>query len=170
MIFRDDDISCFTNVDDFKRVHELFNKYNVTHTIAVIAKDIDKNSELIEYILSQSNINVQLHCWDHVDMTQLNEIELQWAFSKGVSCLKTWLKKNPTILYPPWNKHSTPMDEKAKMFDMTVSSKKISLAQYIKFGGDVGEETINFHYWAPQETMLLEQALIIFTQRNQRCI
>lgn len=170
MIFRDDDISCFTNLDDFKRVHELFNKYNVTHTIAVIAKDVTNNMELVNYIFSQPNIDVQLHCWEHVDLTKLSDEDLLLSITNGAGKLTAVFGKTPTLLFPPWNKHNDQMDKAAESIGLVVSSRKISLAQYIRFGGDVGEETINFHYWAPQETMLLEQALIIFTQRNQRCI
>lgn len=170
MIFRDDDISCFTNMEDFKRVHELFNKYEVTHTIAVIAKDINDNQELVKYIFSQPNIDVQLHCWDHIDLTKLEEKELFDTILKGASKLTATFGKTPTILFPPWNKHNDRMDKVADGIGLTVSSRKISLSQYIKFNGDVGENTINFHYWAPQEVMFLEQALSIYTQRKQRCV
>lgn len=170
MIFRDDDISCFTNLDDFKRVHDLFNKYETLHTIALIAKDIERHPSLIDYIKSQSNIDVQLHCWDHIDLTECHIITVKASLEHGIQKMEEIFNKIPTILYPPWNRSDERLEEACKEQKLEVSHKKISLPQYIKFNGDVSESTINFHYWAAQEVMYLEAALIIYNQRKHRCI
>lgn len=173
MIFRDDDISCFTNLEDFKRVHDLFIKYETVHTIAVIAKDIEKHPELVNYIkIYQENglIDVQLHCWDHVDLTKGNESAIMIDLENASFKLREVLGIMPEILFPPWNKHDDRLDRIADSLCLKVSSKKISLSQYIKAGGDVDCETINFHYWSPQEVMFLETALSINQQRKSRCI
>jgi hypothetical protein len=44
---------------------------------------------------------------------------------------------------------------------LRVSWQKISLAQFIRAGGDVAEPVINFHYWAVEDVILLERALRI---------
>jgi len=160
MTWRNDDISHTTDLNKFKAVHELFKKYNVLHTVALICKDIQKAPELIKYI-NDNNIDVQVHAWEHEDFTVMNEYKMQDQFKKSIACIKKYFKKKPTMFYPPWNKSDIIVEGIAAEFGLTVSNKKISLSQYLR--GATGE-VINFHSWS-DECVDLEEALKKYTKQ-----
>lgn len=157
IIFRNDDISKTTDLKQFKAVHALFNKYKVTHTIALICKDIEDNKQLVKYLKQQKNIDIQVHAWEHYDFT-LEPVRLSEDLPKCVELI-TRLFKKPTILYPPWNKSDLRVAHIARQLGLEVSNKKISLSQYLE--GKPGE-VINFHSW-DKECKDLEAALKKFT-------
>lgn len=153
-IFRDDDIGFHKGkLKRFKEVHSLFNKYGVNHTIAIVTKDIEKDKSLIKYIKSQKNINVQLHCHEHIDYSKDLQ-KLHENIPKAVE-IATKLFSKPTILYPPWNASSVGVERIAWRNGLRVSTNKISLSQYLK---GVKGDVVNFHYWS-DECELLEEAL-----------
>ena len=163
-IFRNDDLSFKTSVNQFEEVHKLFKKHIVLHTIAVICKDIQKNPELIAFI-NKNNIDVQVHCWDHYDFT-LNHDELKVDLPKCVKAITKHFNHAPTTLYPPWNKSDAMVEEIAKENGLVVSNKKVSLSQYIRFEGNVEEDVINFHSWCLDEIMILEDALKLYVSKR----
>lgn len=167
MIFRDDDPSYLTTGDSFeqfKQVQDTFDRYNLTHTIALIAKNIELNPALIDYINSK-NIDVQLHCWDHMDMTTV-EVILYDQLYKGVEAIKKYFKNPPTKLYPPWNKVDDKVRSIAKELGLDCDEEKLSLPQYIRVKGHVSEHTVNFHYWAYDDRFLIDTALEIYKNRR----
>lgn len=161
MTWRDDDIHYSTDLRLFAQTQELFNRYGVKHTIALIAKDIEKNPELIEYIMA-NDIDVQVHCWEHVDLT-LNTDILEKHLLRCMETILSVFGKIPTTVYPPWNKTDEKVNEIASDLGLVVRADKISLSAFVRTNGDVVEDTLNFHYWAPQEIILLEPALKIYT-------
>lgn len=163
MIYRDDDISYKTSLGEFKLVHNLFIKYGVIHTIALITENIDKNPELVQYI-KENDIDVQLHCFEHLDST-LNTSILKEQLQKGINIIEKQFGKRPTTFYPPWNKVNIEVIHIATELNLEVSFNKISLSQYIRKEGKVSESTINFHYWSKEDFDLLEKALIITTNK-----
>lgn len=153
MIFRDDDISKDTDLKKFKAVHELFNKYGVLHTVALICKDIEQNKPLLKYLKSQKNIDIQVHAWEHFNF-QENLERLHTELPQAVEIITKHFKK-PTILYPPWNKSSIGVERIAWTNGLKVITNKISLSQYLR---GVKGDVINFHFWA-DEVKDLEAAL-----------
>lgn len=164
MIFRDDDISALTNVDQLRRVHSLFVQHEVTHTIAVIADGLDRAEDLIKFIRGAQFLDVQLHCLTHLDLTEHHDlVECHLMQARGM--LRQCLGVTPTVLYPPWNKADDFLRQAAARQGMRVSTAKISLSQYVRCDGDVAEEVINFHYWADGDVALLGAALALHRQR-----
>ncbi len=163
-IWRNDDISYKTDVAQFEEVHKLFKKYTVLHTIALIVKDISKNQVLIDFI-NLNNIDVQIHCWEHYDLTQNTE-QLKKDLPKCIHDIAKYFNHGPDTLYPPWNKSSVEVEQIAMDSGLTVSNKKVSLSQYIRFEGDPGCDVINFHSWALEDIVLLEDALKIYVSKR----
>ncbi len=160
MIFRDDDISHTTDLAAFHKVHNFFREAIVLHTIALIVKDIDTNPELVDYIKTQ-NIDVQIHCWTHYDLTSDIE-QAEKDLKLCIDTIEEVLNERPTTLYPPWNKTSKELEIMACHLGLRVSTEKGSLEHYILNQGNVDYDVINFHYWAQQEIILLEPALKIY--------
>lgn len=164
--WRNDDVSFRTDFNQFKEVQELFNKYNVTHTIALICKDIDRNPALIEYI-NANNVDVQIHCWEHVDLTLDLEQTRSDLYNSAATIYANFYKL-PQIVYPPWNISIPELEDLCEEFECSVSNKKISLSQYMKAFGDVKEDTINFHSWHEPDRFMLESALKIYDKRRKQ--
>lgn len=164
-VWRNDDVSHKTEVGQFEEVHKLFKQYTVLHTIAVICKDIEKNPELIKYI-NENNIDVQVHCWEHKDFTELSDAEIKAQLKQCITAIKKHFKHTPDTFYPPWNKADERVAKIAKGLGLTVSNTKVSLSQYIRTDGDVEERVINFHSWSLPEIIDLEAALKIYTEKR----
>jgi len=160
-VWRDDDISVHTDLAVLKPVHDIFKKHLIMHTVAVIAKDIDMNTELVMY-LKKENFDVQLHCWEHYNHVECKDklpVDLQRCMNMFARCGFD----KPTVLYPPWNIADSTVVHHAAAFGLTVSNKKCSLSQYVKANGNVDVDVVNFHYW-DKECEDLDEALTIYNR------
>lgn len=158
MIWRDDDISCKTKLINFSEVHEILKP--VKHTIAIIAKDIHKNTELVNYINEREiEFDVQLHCYDHYILTE-NHKRLNWDLEEAIRITKDVFGSYPSVLYPPWNLTDDTVNKIAAQNGLVVNAEKISLEQYIR--KQPNEGIINFHHWCKEEIPLLKEAIQIY--------
>lgn len=167
MIWRDDDISAITKLEQFRFVHEIFKGFGLVHTIAVIAKDIEKNKELVDYINDhKKSIDVQLHCWEHYDHKELSEEKLREFFRKGIDSIHNSFGLTPKIFYPPWNSVSGLAIQVAESFNLQTRPQKCSLKNYIDNNGQVSFDVVNFHYWYEPEVNDLYKALKIHIESS----
>lgn len=166
MIFRDDDISVHTDLSVLKPVHGLFKKYLVMHTVAIIAKDIDMNTELIMY-LKRENFDIQLHCFEHYNFTEVPIDKLDIDLLRCLNmCKRCGFDPLPKTLYPPWNQTNQAVNVMAwDKHKLDVSTKKCSLSQYVSAKGNVDVDVVNFHYW-DDECKDLEEVLRIYTSKR----
>lgn len=164
MIWRDDDIGFETKggrFQQFHSVHETFKRYRVHHTIAVICRGLEKNKQLLDYIVKDPLIIPQFHCLDHLRYAGLPVSVLESQFGEGIEIFEHCFGKKPTVFYPPWNEMSESLIEVAGEFGLKPSNEKISLSQYLRVMGHVDEDTINFHYWNKNDQKKIERALVI---------
>lgn len=164
MIWRDDDIWVKTKLEQLLAVDDCFQDVGVPHTIAVLAERIDAHPALVDAIKARGMI-VQLHAWTHDDLAA--SAAARAALPGAVDLLTHVFGYRPTMLYPPWNRSNALLERTAHALGLTVSTKKVSLDQYLRFKGDVGEDTINFHYWDDHERELLPAALALYRQRRR---
>lgn len=167
MIFRDDDVSYLTNLEDFKKVHEIFNEYNQIHTIALLTKDIDKNLELIDYIKSQKNIDVQIHGYDHIDFVFATDEEIAKQLQISFNIITNRFKC-PSVFYPPFNSCDKRVIEIARKCGLETSYEKTSCIYYLKHNGNVIQDTLNFHYHDYIESILIGPCLKLYSERNNK--
>jgi peptidoglycan/xylan/chitin deacetylase (PgdA/CDA1 family) len=162
MIWRDDDVNAKTRIEVLAAVDDLFQKYGFPHTIAVIVDGFERRADLIKLIRERKMI-VQLHCWTHLDL----RFEENWTdIERGVNILSGLFGERPTVLYPPWNRESADLNIFARSLGLDVSTRKVSLEQYVRAEGDVAEGTVNFHHWYVPDALLLEPALRIASARR----
>lgn len=170
IVWRDDDIAVDTRgkkLDQFKEVQALFDKYKVPHTIAVICRDIEKNTELIEFINSNGLIVPEFHCLDHIRYSDNHNLVVS-QFTDGLEIFERLFDRPPRIFFPPWNEVDAFVEQMAFQFGMKTSVQKVSLGQYIRVDGEVEESVINFHYWSEKDRGLLETALKIYDARRKK--
>ena len=116
-LYRDDDINVYTCVDELKRIHEPFIRHNKIHTVACEMKDLWCNKGLFWFLVTDPNINVELHGWTHEDYSVWDKISLRRELAKARayweynSCrilgrMPFSDLKRITTFFPPWNRVS----------------------------------------------------------------
>lgn len=161
IIWRGDDVQQSSDLKLFKQAHELFIKYNVLHTVALICNEIEKNKPLVKYIKQQvknKSMDVQVHCWNHFEFPK-DPVQVDKDLPKCIEVIKRLSGKMPDTLYLPWNKSDSVIDAIAWKHHLKSSYTKISLEQYLR---GVKGTVINWHFWA-DEVKDLEPALIKYT-------
>jgi peptidoglycan/xylan/chitin deacetylase (PgdA/CDA1 family) len=164
MIWRDDDVGKDTRLADLIAIDDLFQTYRIPHTVAIMAEGMDTAPELVDFIIERQML-VELHCWTHHDL-RYDHHRQRTNLAQAVAMIERLFGKRPTVLYPPWNRTNADVVKAAGALGLKVSTEKLSLAQYIRAGGDVAEDTINFHHWFVPEALLLERALSIAAARQ----
>lgn len=169
-IFRDDDISHLTNLEEFKKVHEFFNEHNCIHTIALLTKDIQRNPELVKYINSQNNIDVQVHSFEHIEFVFATDDEIRFQLNHSSTVIENLFGKKPTVLYPTFNSVDERVIRIAAECGLETSYKKISTLYYVRHNGvivtDEKELIVNFHYHDYTEAILIGVALKLYNENK----
>lgn len=156
MIWRDDDIGARNDRDQLLRVDDAFQAVGLPHTVACVMEGLVEKPAIIKAILDRRMVP-QLHCWDHEDLT--TSPKSLAALGMAIKAMEHLLGVRPTVLYPPWNRTSEPVRQVAAELGLTVSTEKISLSQFLRAGGEVREDTVNFHYWDAEEARQIGEAL-----------
>lgn len=173
-IFRDDDLGEYTNpkkINLFIKVHEIFNKNSCVHHVGLITRNLTQQKELKQYILQQKNISIQLHCVEHLDFTQMSNVEIRNQFAVGIKTIQDNFNITPTMWFPPWQKTNEEINRIAnESYNLRVCAMGMNLADYV-FESDRfhrisrmstdGKVFVNFHYWdTPNISKHLELALL----------
>ena len=140
MIFRDDDISKFTDIGLITKIHSLFLKYNKTHTVAVEMDGLWENKAIWYWLMTAPNLYVGLHGWTHKDYSILPKEDIELDIQKSISYWNyniergKYKPKELKVFYPPWNKRSSLLEEICGKHGLRVHC-------------EVGGGTYNFHWW-----------------------
>lgn len=160
IIWRDDDIlwggdaaSPAGPLARLAQVDDLFQKYGLTHTVAVLASTLTPD---VVALLKERRMDVQLHAWKHDDLSV--SVEGRDDLRKAVDRIEELFGKRPTTIYPPWNRTSTALERTARDMGLVVSRDKVSLGGYLDYAHVHRSLVINFHYWA-DEIAQLEPAM-----------
>lgn len=162
MIWRDDDVGVGTKLEALQAVDDILQRYRLPHTIAIVAQGLERRPDLVAFILERG-IQPQLHCWNHDEPLTIEQARTR--LPEAVALLARLFHRRPTVLYPPWNKSNAALELAAAALDLTVSTRKISLEQFIRCDGDVLEDVINFHHWHAPDVALLPEAARIGAQK-----
>jgi peptidoglycan/xylan/chitin deacetylase (PgdA/CDA1 family) len=164
-VWRDDDIAVDTTglrLRQLLEVDDLFQQYNVRHTVAVIVENLWHNPDVIETILRRGMVP-QLHGWNHDDLTKHESARN--ALARAVDTLTSIFGQRPTVLYPPWNRSNGHVERAAREIGLTVETDKVSLPQFVRMmhTASAGDRcTINFHFWAGADRRALTEALPVY--------
>jgi peptidoglycan/xylan/chitin deacetylase (PgdA/CDA1 family) len=160
IIWRDDDIlwggdsqSSAGPLSRLAQVDDLFQKYGLTHTVAVLASTLTPD---VVALVKERRMDVQLHAWKHDDLSV--DAKARGELPMAVKRIEDLFGITPTTLYPPWNRVSRPLRNAARALGLTVSHEKVSLGSYLEYAHVHSDLVINFHYWA-DEVESLEPAM-----------
>lgn len=170
MIFRHDDFSYRTRLEAVQRVHEEFLKRDLVETVCIQAcypPMIGLKEEVIEYLKSSTNYDIQLHCWQHDSYNEFSPLEIIRDLSAAMFCIKKILGAYPTILYPAYNADSESVITACNYLGLELRSYGAYIKHYI---GDpeayLGTSAIFFHSWSEDNLEVLPVLLDMFTDEE----
>ena len=105
-IIREDDFDPRYPASVVQKTHEMFLQKNLIHTLAVQVKrhsGVGHTQELINYINSTSNWDIQLHGWDHERYSDWEFNDIVRDLYAAIGYCQHKFNHTPTVLYPPWN-------------------------------------------------------------------
>lgn len=146
MIYRDDDISVFTNIETFKKIHEEFLRRNETHTVAVLMKDLWQNQAIFYYLATKTNLVIGLHGWEHKDYSTLSleecndDIKRSLDYWKENATRMTGQLKPITTFFAPWNRESLSIRKACEDNGLKFCN--------VKNGEWEGDTIKSFHWWS----------------------
>ena len=130
------------------RIQDLFDKYNKTHTCAVLMEDLWESKGVWFWLMTTKNIDVTLHGWKHDDYTMCSKEIIKDTLS---ICLDYWEENSKRamdvygyefrplkVFYPPWNKTSPALIEACRELGLEVNTKTRQ-----SHPGEVWD----FHWW-----------------------
>lgn len=139
--FRDDDINRFTDIATFQKIHDLFLKYNKVHTCVVEMKDLWESRGLWHLLMTLPNIEIALHCWEHMDYSIMTceqaRVEIKKALDYyNMKCNGGYGRIRPIkVMYPPWNRISSDLARACIMNGIMLDNRHDG-------------EILNFHWWS----------------------
>jgi len=144
-LYRDDDISVYTDAFKFKELHEQFMFKGKQHAVAVIMKDLWENQALFWYLATAPVLKIGLHGWEHKDYSKLSYEECYEDLKKSLNYWKTNSKrmtggvKKIEIFFAPWNHESENIKKACADLGLKFCNKREGYWDdyYIK----------SFHFW-----------------------
>lgn len=150
MIFRDDDLNVYANAQAFRTLHEQFIEKKITHTVAVVMKDLWLNHGLFWYIATAPYLEIGLHGWEHKDYSVLSyeecysDIQKSLAYWKENSTRMVKQCKPITTFFAPWNRESENIKKACKDSGLLFCN--------VRKGTWNGQEVKSFHHWHAELT------------------
>ena len=145
-IYRDDDPNVYTCAHSFKELHQKFIDKKITHTVAVLMKDLWLNHALFYYLATAPYLEIALHGWEHKDYSKLS---YQECFEDLEKSMYYWIEnsdrmvhkhKSIKIFFAPWNRESPEIRKACEDIGLKFCN--------IKNGEWNGYEIISFHHWS----------------------
>ena len=141
MIYRDDDVSKYTDLTTIMKIHELFVLYNKVHTVTLLMEDLWESKGIWYWLMTAPNIDIALHGWGHSDYSKMTYDEIRENLLKCVIYWESnivrggWKYKKLTTFYPPWNKVSDDLRRVCEVCDLKINDCVDASKVY------------NFHWW-----------------------
>lgn len=140
MIYRDDDISKYTDLTTLFSIQNLFDKYKKVHTVTLIMEGLWDSRGVWEWLMTTSNIDIGLHGWRHEDYSkhtwQSAKANLQMALEYWYrNTERMGYKKLIRVFYPPWNATGLGLNMACRDLDLIINDSVDRFHVY------------NFHWW-----------------------
>lgn len=144
-LWRDDDVSVRTCPYLFMELHKQFISKKITHTAAVIMKDLWENHAVFYYLATAPYLDIGLHGWEHKDYSQLSYEECSKDIKKS---LAYWNENTDRMVrtskpidtfFAPWNRESPEIRRACAESNLKFCN--------VKKGPWMGREVRSFHWW-----------------------
>ena len=148
-------------------VHEHFIANDLTETAVIqFARherllNIEKHKETIEYMNTAPNWDLQIHCWDHDNYSEMSYPEIYKDMSAALFHFQQLFNRLPTTWYPPHNVNSEDMMRAATTLGMTINDESIGVKDFVMDAreGIIKGKSLYFHGWNNNEMEYFEEML-----------
>lgn len=151
MIIREDDFDPRYSLEQVKEVHELFLKYDMMHTTALNVMRGERygiGPEVVDYIKSTKNWDIQLHGWDHEEYHKWPYHTVIRDLYAGIAYIERVFGKRPIIFYPPWNGDSEHIKRACDEAGIQLSNNAVYIRHYLQKPEKYKDQNIiYFHSW-----------------------
>jgi len=175
LIIRSDDFDFRMETEYYVAVHEHFIANDLIETAVVqIAKltnghatlvDFEAKKDLIEYMNTAPNWDIQIHCLAHNSYHEMNYDDIVRDMSAALFHFQRLFNKLPTVWYTPRNGRSDDMEQAARVLNLTISNEDMPIRRFVdkrdidwengKFKG----HSLYFHSWKHQEMEYFEKMI-----------
>lgn len=152
ILWRDDDPNVYTCSHSFKKLHQKFIDKKITHTVAVLMKDLWQNHSLFYYLATAPYLEIGLHGWEHKDYSKLSYEECYQDIKKS---LEYWhdnsqrmvkRSKDIKIFFAPWNREGENIKKACQDLGLEFCNTKKGIWN--------GYEIKSFHHWSADDLEL----------------
>ncbi|MCK9370345.1 polysaccharide deacetylase family protein [Candidatus Dojkabacteria bacterium] len=165
IIIRQDDFDFRLEPKAYIDNHEKFIKAGLIET-AVVQYTHDGNQpkypmDLINYMRTSPNWDIQLHGWSHDDYSKLPRWIIREHLVRSRDMSVRLFGVEPTIWFPPWNCNSDDMKEVADSFGMTIDNESYDISKFIREvkAGTFEGHSVYFHLWNRDEAAKIDEMI-----------
>lgn len=139
-LFRDDDISKYTDMTLMREVHQLFIDNKKIHTVSVEVEGLWDNKLVWYWLMTAPNLQIGLHGWNHSDYSVMAITDIIDHFQRSYRYWSERIagggyeKRDFVAFYPPWNKVGNGLRMVCEEYKLPLDNR-------------VGGEVYNFHWW-----------------------
>lgn len=148
MIWRDDDISKYTDLATIMAIQDVFDRCGKVHTVTLLMEDLWESRGIWEWLMTTPGLDIALHGWRHDDYSAMRySKDIEYRLSEA---LEYWSKYTANsdvdrplkVFYPPWNKVSKNVELACKNLglelNVNVNPAEIYSFHWWKFIGGIG--------------------------------
>jgi len=150
-LWRDDDCNVYTNITEFKKLHQKFIDAKKVHTVAVIMKDLWNNHALFYYLATAPYLEIGLHGWEHNDYSEMSYQDCYMDLKNSITYWEGNYKrmmgvdmvpyhKATRVFFAPWNKDSRHIRSACEALGLEFCS--------VRKGEWNGQNIRSFHHWS----------------------
>lgn len=153
MILRDDDLPQNIPLERMKLFHDIFIEYDKIHTMAIIASQLEKREDFVNWVNTIDHKDLTLHGWNHTSYPEMKDDDIRNHLSLSIDAFNKYFNIIPKMWYLPWNGWTKelgftgiPRVKKiAEEFGISVNEKAVNIGNLIK--GDEKCDVVYFHAW-----------------------
>lgn len=169
LIIRHDDFDWRMPAEFYIAVHDYFIANDLVETAVIQISqhgrlpDFEKKRDLIDYMNTAPNWDIQLHGWSHDHYHEMAYDDIVRDISAALFHFQRLFNRLPRVWYPPYNKRTEEMERAAATLGLVIDNEEISIKQFVDGVGWVkGRFTghsCHFHGWNQAEMEYFEKMI-----------
>ncbi len=176
MVVRHDDMDFRLETQQYIDIHEKFIQNGLTETAVVQLTTFGRifnfgvKADLLEYMRTAPNWDIQFHCWEHKSYAKMDYDEIVKEVSASLYWMGAFFKKLPTVWYPAYNEVSSDMERAAKLFNLRIDNVDVGIKEFVESSAKSKPtyHAVHFHGWATHEMKYFDQMLALVKEYESR--
>jgi len=176
MLIRHDDYDMRMSPEFYIAVHEKFIANNLIETAVIQITqhgrlaNFEAKKEIIEYMNTAPNWDLQIHCWAHDPYHEMSYNEIVRDMSAALFHFQKLFNRLPTVWYPPHNGDSEEMQRAAKTLGLIINNESIGIKQFVMDarGGVIKGNSLYFHGWNSKEMGYFDEMIRLVKEYENR--